>query len=276
MASQQIEERVQAVQILLTSVLDYLPTPVTSTGLIARSSLPGPAPGKRVPCGHCRRTGMLVYRNRTQRTCLVCDGTGWRRRRGSRNPSHPEYEQPFDEYTGMPIEEEAQHPAAMSSSTRDLVLDQLDHASELREGRIDGERYGWERERASYDRQGSYRELRRVLALLHVEWPIGYEQIFRFYLRGLVFQPSLFDRQLCDIAEEWVAREMRWAIRIPPWLQERAGKDRQVSVADLAKEGLTPGAIARRLRIPKAKVKRMLTGASVRAELALPGESGKA
>jgi hypothetical protein len=274
--AQPIEERVQAVQLLLASLLDYLPTPVTSSGLIARSSLPGPAPGKRVPCGHCRRSGR-IHSIKKSRICPVCEGHGWRARRRL-NPSHPLYEQPYDEYTGLPVQaDETQHPSAMSDRQLGAALEQLEYAHELRLGHSEGERYGWERERIAHDRQGSYRELRRSLGLLHRRWPVGYQQVHRVHFRGLSMLWNKIDRLLLDAAEEWVAREMRGPVRVPPWLQERRAADRQKTIQELTKEGLSAGQIARVLRIPKAKVKRLLAGTGSSryspGEQTLPGES---
>ena len=268
MARQTVEEKIKAVQLLLTSLHDYLPDPPTSTGLIARAALPGPAPGKRVPCGYCRRTGQLVYRNRSQRTCPVCEGTGWRKRKGSRNPSHPAYEQPWDEYTCQPVQaEETQHPHAMSERELAVSLERLDFERAVRDGDVQGERYGWERERSSHERQGSYKELRRAMVSLHVQWPVGHAQIQRVHIRGLAVAWSGDDLLVLAAAEEWLAREMRGAVRVPPWLIEREADKKQKNVADLAREGYSPGQIGRLLRLPKAKVKRIL------ATLELPGYS---
>lgn len=265
-----MEQRIVAVRILLVSVLDYLPSPVTSSGLLSRSSLPGPAPGKRVPCTYCRRTGNVRYRNRPSRLCPLCTGTGWRLRRKTD-------EQPWDEYVGEPVEEAStQHPRSMTKPELHGALERLQFEQDVREGRTEGERFGWERERASYDRQGSYKELRRAVSRLYVLWPPGYLQINRFYFRGLSFQPSLFDRQTCDVAEEWLAREMRGPVRVPSWLIEREADSRKGTVAELAAAGMTAGQIARRLGIPKAKVRRLLTVLSSQASgRPLPGEAEK-
>lgn len=268
MASQPVEERVQLVRILLSSFFDYLPSPVTSSGLIARSSPSGPAPGKRVPCGHCRRSGRVRLRAGGSRFCPVCDGSGWRVRRRL-SPSHPEYEQPWDEYTREPVTEETvQHPQAMTRYQLDRALDQLEEYER-------GERFGWEREREVYERRGSYVELALALDQLALSWPPGYVQVRRQYLRGLGFEPSATSQLLCDAGEEWLAREMRGRIRVPRWLSEEVAESRQATVFELRDQGLTPGQIARRLRIPKLKVQRLLRSVTVTAQV-LTGASGKA
>jgi hypothetical protein len=255
-ARQSTEQRIANVRILLSSFFDYLPTPVTSSGLIARASLSGPAPGKRVPCGHCRRTGRIRLVRSGTRPCPVCDGAGWRVRRGSRNPSHSTYEQPWDEYTRQPVEaEEDQHPHSMTRHQLDRALEQLETYER-------GERFGWERERQVYERRGSYAELALALDRLAEQWPPGYLQIKRQYLRGLYFEPSAMSRLFCEVAEEWLAREMRGEIRVPVWLQEQVAASRELTIQELAEQGMTAGQIARRLRIPKLKVQRTLRAAA--------------
>lgn len=253
MARQMLDQRIANVRILLSSFFDYLPTPQTSSGLIARASASGPAPGKRVPCGHCRRTGRIRERVGS-RYCPICDGSGWRVRRRL-NPSHPQYEQPWDEYTRQPVEaEEDQHPHAMDRYQLDRALDQLEIFER-------GERFGWERERQVYERRGSYVELGLVLDRLAERWPSGYLQIRRVYLRGLSFEPSMATSLLADAAEEWLAREMRGEIRVPIWLIEQAAQTREATIQELTEQGLSAGQIARRLRIPKLKVQRQLRAA---------------
>lgn len=267
MPSQPIEERVQLVRILLSSFFDYLPSPVTSSGLVARGSLSGPAPGKRVPCAHCRRSGRVRVRGGS-RYCPVCEGLGWRVRRRL-NPSHPEYEEPWDEYTREPVtEEQVQHPPAMTSYQLDRALDQLEEYER-------GERFGWEREREVYERRGSYIELGRALDRLAEDWPSGFVHVRRTYLRGLTFEPSAASQLLTEAAEEWLARSMAGRIRVPVWLVEQVSAARQETVYELAEQGLSPGQIARRLRIPKLKVQRMLRSVTLSAEV-FAGASGKA
>lgn len=257
--AQPVEQRVQLVQVLLVSFFDYLPDPPTSTGLISRSALPGPAPGKRVPCGYCRRNGRVRLR-RGSRICPVCEGAGWRIRR-KLNPSHPEYEQAYDEYTGEPVEaDETQHPHAMTRS-------QLDRALERLESWEQGERFGWERERKLYERQGSYLQLGIALDRLQDRWPPGHQAIRRHYWRGILIEPSETTQRLTGIAEEWLAREMRGEIRVPIWLVEEEADRKRETVASLAAQGLSAGQIARRLRMPKLKVQRTLRSFTLTAEV---------
>jgi len=217
---------------------------------------------------------------RGSRICPVCDGYGWRPRRGPTHlPSHPDYEQPWDEYVEAPVADAEQHPHAMDEHVRERLIEQLDRDRQAREGDISTERYSWERERQTYDRKGSYPELRRSLDRLFRFWPMGYLQVRRTYLRGLGVELTPSDRLILEAAEEWIAREMRGPIRVPPWLEEHTGMVRQKSVAELARVGLSAGQIARALRIPKQKVKRLLAAGASGGTLpgtaeasAVPGE----
>lgn len=260
MTSQPLEQRVRLVRVLLGSFFDYLPQPQTSSGLVARASVSGPAPGKRVPCTYCRRSGRVPLRSGS-RFCPVCQGSGWRVRRRL-NPSHPEYEPPWDEYIREPIEEEqVQHPHAMTRDQLELALARLEDEGDV------PDRFGWERERERYDRRGSYVELALALDRLADEWPQGHLHIRRLYLRGLSFTPSTATQFITDVAEEWLAREMRGEIRVPRWLLEETATYRQETVYELAAKGMSAGAIARRLRLPKLKVQRMLRSVTVVAEV---------
>jgi DNA-binding CsgD family transcriptional regulator len=88
------------------------------------------------------------------------------------------------------------------------------------------------------------------------------------YLRGLAFEQSESDWFYLQAAEEWLARTMRGPIRVPAWLQEYSTEARQRSVGELAAEGLTAGQIARILRLPKQKVRRLLSDRAARLPVA--------
>lgn len=184
---------------------------------------------------------------------------GWRGRRGAQLPaSHPDYEQPWDEYLETPVEDASQNPGSMPSHLIDAALERIDHDRALREGDDSSERFGWERERSLYDRQGSYAELRHAIARMRVLWPSGHRQVQRVYFWGAQIQLSFDDGHLLDISEEWLARSMRGPVRVPPWLQEQQAERKERSVSELADDGMSAGEIAKALRIPKQKVRRLL------------------
>jgi hypothetical protein len=193
------------------------------------------------------------------RICPLCDGLGWRPRRGPSNPSHPRYEEPYDEYTGEPIKESASpNPEPTPLRMLDRQLETLARLAALRAGETSSERYGWERERIVYDRKGSYQELRRALKKLEKVWPAGYAEIRRRYFLGVDVLLGPLERTYLEAAEEWIARDMRGPIRVPPWLADHDSQRRQRSVKELAAEGLTAGEIARVLRMPKRSVQKQL------------------
>jgi hypothetical protein len=279
-ARQTIEERTLAVRVLLASLHDYLPSPPTSSGLIALGSLPGPAPGRRVPCSYCRRTGKILTR-RGRRLCPVCRGASWRSRRGPvDNPAHPRYEEPWDEYTEQPVREAvSRNPEPMSARMLEVQLERLEREAALRAGDTGQESFGWERERILHDRKGSYQELRRSLHLLERLWPAGHRQVQRRYFIGVEIGLTPYEQIQVEAAEEWLARTIRGEIRVPPWLAEREAKRRQRSMHELYLEGLTAGAIARELRIPKRQVQRQIRawslsdGSGTIREASAPGAS---
>jgi len=241
---QSLPDRVNAVRLLLESLNDYLPDPPTSSGIIARSSLPGPAPGRRVPCTYCRKTGYVRDRTRT-RYCPVCLGTCWRTK--ERN------DESWDEYTGERVADESEH------KPEPMTLRQIEHELERITRTVTEERFGWERERRSYERQGSYQELRRALTRLEFAWTTGHLLIYRRYFRNVEVDLADSDAVLLGAAEEWVARDMRGAVRVPQWMARNGHAAKRKGIAELAADGLTPGQIARRLRLPKAKVRRVLS-----------------
>lgn len=112
--------------------------------------------------------------------------------------------------------------------------------------------FGWELAHREHLRRGSYRELERVLGLMAVEWPAGRHALKRFYLDDV---PVDVPEELLERAVDWVASRMRSA-RVPPWLV--APESPELTVKGLHARGLSAGAIARRLGIPKRRVKELL------------------
>ncbi len=139
-----LAERVQRVKVLLETLEDPYPTPRS-----ALRSDSGPAASRYVPCETCRRSGW-VRRRRGTVLCLACDGDGWRRRQRD--------EGEWDAYVGLPVQEAVALPVQPAPRPRSAF-----------EG--DARGYAWERLRASYERHGSYRELRLRLAQLAGEQP---------------------------------------------------------------------------------------------------------
>ena len=229
----QLQEKIRRVRVLLATKDDYLPQPRG----VELASAPGPAPGRRVPCGACRRTGKVVVgRGPTKRLrrCLGCDGTGWRRRRAG--------ELGYDEYLDRegppkPLSSLSGPSRAMDAREVDHELARL-HADALRrEGVVSHERYGWERGREVRDVAGSYRELERAQ-----------QQVARAY--PLV--PRGSGRWL-----ELVTLSMRGTIRVPRWAEEELADERRATILALLRSEWSPRQIGKALGMSKEKVMRI-------------------
>jgi len=224
----QLETKVERVTILLTTLNDPYPTPQGSLRPDA-----GPAASRSVPCETCRTTGWVKERGRVV-LCLICDGDGWRRRRGD----EPEW----DRYLGMPVEEAVTLPTMPTPRPR-----------------LDGDdAYGWERAAISRDRHGSYADLRRQLEWLSAARP----ERHRLVRAVLVDQEPrrLEPAGVVELQLGVVQIALRMArVRVPHWLMERReAQERRQTIAALARQGLGAGEIARRLGIPKKVVRRRL------------------
>src|SRR5262245_1880353 len=223
-----LAQRVSHVRLLLVTLNDPYPTP--------RSALrpdAGPAASRYVPCETCKRRGWV--RQRAGMTlCLICDGRGWRYRERD--------DTPWDAYVGLPVDEAVQLPVEPSGVRLEA----------------DGEeRYGWERQRESYDRHGSYQELRRALGRLEIRRPRRAHLVRVVLVEHEPRAVTPRDVREIDLGVVGLALDMR-RVRVPRWLLEERAEDRRASIAALAAEGLRAGEIARKLGIPKRVVRRRL------------------
>lgn len=233
-------DRMVKVRILVETRDDYLPQPhVTDLG-----DVPGPAAGRRVPCEECNRSGRLG-----KRYCPSCDGFGWRKRSG--------HEPEWCEYTETTVEEATQPlgAAGLVSTNREIdrlsaSIDRIQAVLDAHEGVIDGERFAWERARTMYYRQGSYAQLDRGLARLRRAAPQIADAV-------LTRRPL----ELEAVGVLFLAQTMS-TVRVPGFLMFERSVRQAPTVMSLHAEGMTPGMIAKRLRIPKGKVRRMLNGAA--------------
>jgi hypothetical protein len=235
-----LAERTQRVRILLETMNDPYPTP---RGALRSDA--GPAPSKYVPCQTCRRSGWVKQRRRYV-LCLICDGRGWKRRQKT--------DQAWDAYLEMPLVEAADLPREATPVSLRQVADEVAEA----EGRYERLSYGWERLQKAYERQGSYREVRRHLAWLSEAQPRRY-RLVRSVL--VDHEPRILEPALTvelDLGVVAITLRMR-SIRVPPWLIERsAAAERRASITELAAHGLRVGEIARTLGLSKEAVRRKL------------------
>jgi hypothetical protein len=231
-----LAERAQRVYLLLDTLNDPYPTP---RGSIEPGS--GPSPSHYVPCETCRRRGEVRARGGWV-ICLVCDGTGWKRR---------EHEPPWDAYMELPLDEANELPRATSPP---------------RLAPIDEEGFAWEVVRRRYDRHGSYRELRRHLDWLSLTHPGRYLLVRRILVDH---EPREIDRRTgveLRVGVVLIARRMP-IVKVPGWLIERGNADQNRTVEALADAGMKPGAIARELGLTREVVKRKLRKKRQRSNL---------
>jgi hypothetical protein len=241
--------------LLLATQNDAYPRPNDSLGSLA-GHLSGPAPGRRVPCGVCLRSGYTAGR----KLCLVCGGLGWRKRRKG--------EDPFDEYTGEPVADAASKSAhapafRLEDDYRRLgaQLDRVQRTLAAREGRPDAS-YGWERAREAQERLGSYRELRAALRGLQRVSPNGYSVIRAAWLTDLPVTLVGRTQAIERAAVLWLQAEMPGEVRVPPWLMTDVYRERRTVFEQLVAAGRSASEIARVLDLPKRRVKKMLKTAT--------------
>jgi hypothetical protein len=224
----ELADRVRRTRLLLETMNDPLPAPRS-----ALRSDPGPAASRYVPCETCKRSGWIRRKRKLALLCLACDGRGWRPRRSG----EPEW----DAYLGLPVQEAVQLPVEAAHRPRDPP---------------EGEEpaYGWERLRASYERRGSYRELRVRLA----ELPARRRHLVVVVLvDGEPRQLDEQDRLQVELGVVQIALRMR-SLRVPPWLLEHEQQTVNDTVKALANAGYTPAQIAQQTGLPKETVKQKL------------------
>ena len=224
-----LAERVQGVKLLLGSLNDPYPTP---QGALRPDS--GPAASRYLPCETCRSTGSVRARGGYV-LCLICDGTGWKRRTVD--------DREWDAYLRLPLDEAAELPREPEPARLQPVTG-LDDA------------YGWERAQRSHERHGSYRDLRRQLDWLRLTHP-RWHQLIQVVL--VDHEPrELGPRAGLELELGVIALALRMrTVRVPQWLREPLTPKTQ-TVATLAAVGLKAGEIARALGLTKKAVRREL------------------
>lgn len=224
----ELKERAEKVRALLDTLNDYLPGPTT----IELGAAPGASASKYHPCTHCKRTGRIKNGN----LCVVCFGEGWRTRR----PSEVEW----DRYLEMPVHEAMEYTATTNYKTTKRHIP----------AQSDEESFAWERAKKTYYKHGSYKELESAYWKLHKLYPENAWVIRHKYMRGM---PLTTQREIMleEMGIIWLAANMR-TVRVPPWLMENT--DRKTTIEDLAAQGHGPGYIAKRLKMSKRKVRKIL------------------
>jgi hypothetical protein len=225
-----LQDRVARVRLLLETLNDPYPTP---QGALRSDS--GPAASRYVPCETCRTRGRVRSRSAFI-LCLICDGVGWR----PREPRDVEW----DAYVGLPVEEAAQLSVmGLGSRTAEPEQDPP---------------YFWERLRSSYDRHGSYKEVRLRLDQLSRVQPRRYRLVRAVLVDKEPRRLTEPDEVHLALGVVEIALRMR-SVRVPPWIIERsAAAERRSTVEALAADGYSAGEIARRTGLTKEAVRRRM------------------
>jgi hypothetical protein len=227
-----LPDRVERVRLLLTSLNDWLPTP---QGALRPDS--GPAPSRYIPCETCRATGWVKARSGLV-LCLVCDGVGWKRR----EPGEAEW----DAYLGLPLQEAASLPVVTTARRQ---------VEEERE-----ESFAWERARQSYERNGSYKEIRLRLDQLHNVHPPRHRLVTVVLVDKEPVALSPHHDTEVTLGVTWIALRMR-TVRVPAWIMERSrAAEKRETVTALYSDGYSVGEIARRTGMNRKVIRRKIRG----------------
>jgi hypothetical protein len=173
--------------------------------------------------------------------CLVCGGTGEKRREHG-DPA-------WDAYMRLPLDEAVQLPQELGRRPR---------AAEP----LEDESYAWERQRRAQDRQGSYVELRRHLEWLRLTVPSRHHLVQVILVEQQPREVTPWALLEVELGVVSLALRMR-VVRVPRWLREP--QKRVETVATLAALGLQAGEIARKLGMTKKAVRRQLKALDSRA-----------
>lgn len=238
--------KMHRIRLLLSTMDDYLPGVSGSMPEVPA----GPSASRFVPCDFCLRNGRL----KDGRLCPECRGEGWRTHRAGEKYWDRYLEEPVDEavaptrqFTGTP-------DRAANIRRLDASIERIQRVLQLKEGKLDEDMFGWERMRAAYEDAGSYRELRKCLAVMEVESPRLRRVLRRRYEVNLFFKD---DEVKEHDAIFWLAMRMPKVV-VPSWVMEEEAQKARDTVESLAAQGFGAGTIARKLRISKKKVRRIL------------------
>lgn len=118
--------------------------------------------------------------------------------------------------------------------------------------------YAWVSVRRTWDRAGSYNELRDALNALQEHWPQGHAVVHAVWLRHVKVRMIGKARDVETVAVTWLAMQMPGMIRVPVWLLTDEMQARRYSFAQMVQAGYSASEIAQRLQMPRKRVKKML------------------
>lgn len=273
--------RAQQTRRLLETLLDYLPSPRTSSGTLASSSSTGAAPSGIVRCGRCSGSGRVVgfdldarpcpacttgssRKSHDCQPCLLCDGTGQHRTRRKGEAT-------IDPYTRQLVnDEETLYDTALRASS----LREIEAQLERMERGPESDEYGWERDKRTYNRAGSYRNAEEVLGWLRLHYPRRHALVWSVLVCSEPVELGPAAMLELDVTLEHLASLMPDPIRVPWWLEEGArpsspgrgrwangaaqlGRDESIRVE--AGRGRSVPQLAQRFGLSKRRVQQILT-----------------
>lgn len=240
----------QYIRVLLQSRLDYLPAP---RGMrVFESSLPGVSPGKYHPCENCRGMGRLKNKAGRLFRCLVCGGSGWRKRKKG--------EPVYDGYTRQKIStyDSPGKFSTMSNKSLDSEIQRLAIFESLRSGESLGEISQF-RNVEKRNASGSYKELEIALAWLADYHPNLSRLLVLIYDTPLLSSKKLNPTQkiMESIAVALLAKKMRGRIYLPKWEYRKIREEKRSGIRALLKKRIPPNQIARELGVSKRYIERV-------------------
>ena len=247
--------RDEQITTLLRSLYDYLPDAKTAS----YGDLPGPAPTQWGDCKPCGGVGSF---GKVKRPCAACDGKGTVR---------------IDAYTGEPVGAEGQKVRAATSQRIDAELAKLAANEEIRRGRTLDDPFAWEAQRIRYRQHGSYASVERALDSLRANEPDLCSVVMACLVYGWA---PITDANRGDLERglAFIARRMPQEVRVPRWVTDpppkverqwpagrpssggnRATKERNATIIDMAREGKSRQVIAQYVGCSTKTVQRVLS-----------------
>lgn len=279
-----LSPRAQQTRRLLETMLDYLPSPRTSSGTLASSSSQGAAPSGIVRCGRCEGTGRVsgwggdafpcrACKASTRpgrglpghdcQPCLLCEGTGEHRTRRKGEAT-------IDPYTGQAVnDEETLYDTALRASSLREIEQQLERMTRGPESA----EFSWERDKRTYNREGSYRCVEEVLGWLRQHYPRRHALVWSVLVCAEPVTLGPAAAVELDATLEHLAAMMPDPIRVPWWLEPGAvhstpGKGRwangaaqlgrDASIRQAAGSGRSVPQLAARFGLSKRRVQQIL------------------
>lgn len=185
----------------------------------------------------------------TERKCPACDGTGKTRLRQKCPSCDGERKIKVDSYVGRVSSE--RHTSKSTPQVIDSEIQRLQSYRMAEAGSADPtEKYGWEREVESRNKQGSYRELERALEWLRSKDHEGWLFITWVYGSGLEVELNAYSRLREESYLGQLSTQMPAKVRLPRHLHTKLMDSKRETVRELIKRGISIEEIAEIVLLP--------------------------